>query len=237
MGLSRGSYLALLSHSGSRGSGAEVASHYSKLARRLHPELPRDLAELAWLGLDTDEGQEYWAAMELMGRYAAANHALIHQYVARALGVEVRLDIENHHNFAWGETHRLADGTDREVIVHRKGATPAGAGVMGIIPGSMASPGYVVRGKGSAASLLSASHGAGRRMSRTHARKSFSWSDAQTVLRDRQVTLLSAGLDEVPMAYKDIDAVMAAQHDLVDVLARFDPRIVKMAPSGERPED
>jgi len=237
VGLSPGTYLALLSHSGSRGSGAAVAAHYSKLARRLHPELPPPLAELAWLDLDTEPGQEYWAAMELMGRYAAANHALIHQYVARALGVEVRLDVENHHNFAWRELQQLPDGTEREVIVHRKGATPAGEGVVGIIPGSMASPGYVVRGKGSSASLLSASHGAGRRMSRTQARKTLSWAEAQALLRERQVTLLSAGLDEVPMVYKDIDEVMAAQQDLVEVLARFDPRLVKMAPSGEPPED
>jgi tRNA-splicing ligase RtcB (3'-phosphate/5'-hydroxy nucleic acid ligase) len=237
VGLPSGTYLALLSHSGSRGSGAEVAAHYSKLARRLHPELPRQLAELSWLDLDTEAGQQYWAAMELMGRYAAANHALIHKYVARALGVEVRLDIENHHNFAWRETHRLPGGTEREVIVHRKGATPAGKDVLGIIPGSMATPGYVVRGRGSTASLLSASHGAGRRMSRTQARRTLSWADAQAMLRARDVTLLSAGLDEVPMVYKDIDEVMAAQQDLVEVLARFDPRIVKMAPSGERPED
>jgi tRNA-splicing ligase RtcB len=237
VGLPRGQYLALLSHSGSRGSGAHIASHYSKLARQLHPELPQELAQLAWLDLATAAGQEYWAAMELMGRYAAANHALIHAYVARALGVEVRLDIENHHNFAWRETHRLPDGTTREVIVHRKGATPASAGVLGIIPGSMATPGYVVRGRGSEASLKSAAHGAGRKMSRTRAKGTLSWADAQAYLRARQVTLLSAGLDEVPMAYKDIDDVMAAQRDLVEVLARFDPRLVKMAPSGEPPED
>jgi tRNA-splicing ligase RtcB len=123
------------------------------------------------------------------------------------------------------------------VIVHRKGATPAGAGVLGIIPGSMGAPGYVVRGKGSAASLGSASHGAGRRMSRTKARELFTWEMAQAVLKARGVTLLSAGLDEVPMAYKDIDEVMAAQQDLVEPLARFEPRLVKMAPSGEPPED
>lgn len=237
VGLPEGRYLALLSHSGSRGSGAEIASHYSKLARRRHPELPQELAQLAWLDLATEEGQEYWAAMELMGKYAAANHACIHRHVAQALGVEVRLDLENHHNFAWRETHRLPDGTTREVIVHRKGATPAGKGVLGIIPGSMATPGYVVRGKGSTASLLSASHGAGRRMSRTRARSQLSWAEAKAFLRERNVTLLSAGLDEVPMAYKDIDEVMAAQADLVEVVARFDPRLVKMAPAGERPED
>jgi tRNA-splicing ligase RtcB len=236
-GLAPGKYLALLSHSGSRGTGAQVADRYSRLARELHPELPKELSHLAWLDLANEPGQEYWAAMELMGRYAAANHALIHAHVARALGATVMLDIENHHNFAWRERHRLADGTDADVIVHRKGATPAGRGVLGIIPGSMATPGYVVAGKGVAASLNSASHGAGRRMSRTKAKEMFTWDDAQRLLRERGVTLLSAGLDEVPMAYKDIDQVMASQEDLVATLARFDPRLVKMAPSGEPPED
>jgi tRNA-splicing ligase RtcB len=237
VGLARGEYLALLSHSGSRGTGAQIAQRYSALARERHRELPQELSHLAWLDLSTEVGQEYWAAMELMGRYAAANHALIHAHVARALGVEVRLDIENHHNFAWRERHRLADGSDADVIVHRKGATPAGAGVLGVIPGSMGTPGYVVRGKGVAASLMSASHGAGRRMSRTKAKQMFTWETAQRFLRERGVTLLSAGLDEVPMAYKDIDEVMAAQRDLVEPLARFEPRLVKMAPSGEPPED
>ena len=237
VGLSRGTYLALLSHSGSRGTGAQVAQHYSRLARDLHPELPRELSHLAWLDLATEAGQEYWAAMELMGKYAAANHELIHRHMAKALGVGVLLDIENHHNFAWRERHRLPDGSESEVIVHRKGATPAGAGVLGIIPGSMGTPGYVVRGKGVASSLNSASHGAGRRMSRTKAKELFNWDVAQKFLRERGVTLLSAGLDEVPMAYKDIDEVMAAQQDLVEPLARFEPRLVKMAPSGEPPED
>jgi tRNA-splicing ligase RtcB len=175
--------------------------------------------------------------MELMGRYAAANHALIHKHVTRALGVDVRLDVENHHNFAWRERHTLPDGSEAEVIVHRKGATPAGRGVLGIIPGSMATPGYVVRGLGVAAALNSAAHGAGRRMSRTQAKKMFTWNDAQRVLHARGVKLLSAGLDEVPMAYKDIDEVMREQQDLVEPLARFEPRLVKMAPGGERPED
>jgi len=237
VGLPRGEYLALLSHSGSRGTGNAVAQHYSRAATRRHPELPRELAHLAWLDLDSGEGQEYWAAMELMGRYAAANHELIHRHVARALGSAVLLDIENHHNFAWRERHALPGLGERDVIVHRKGATPAGVGTLGIIPGSMAAPGWVVRGTGSEASLRSASHGAGRRMSRTRAKEQFTWADAHRVLRERGVTLLSAGLDEVPMAYKDIDEVMAAQRDLVVALARFDPRLVKMAPAGERPED
>jgi tRNA-splicing ligase RtcB len=227
-----GEYLALLSHSGSRGAGAQVASHYSKLARDLHPELPGELKYLAWLDLDSQPGQEYFAAMNLMGDYAAANHAIIHRKVAKHIGAKVIAGIENHHNFAWKETHG-----GREVIVHRKGATPAQAGVMGVIPGSMAAPGFVVRGRGVAESLESASHGAGRRMSRTAATNQFRWSQIKPLLEQAGVQLLSAGIDENPLAYKDINEVMSQQRDLVDVIARFDPRIVRMADAGERPED
>ena len=236
LGLPPGEHLALLTHSGSRGTGAQVCQHYSRIAMNRHTELPKELKHLSWLSLDEEAGQEYWAAMKLMGHYAAANHALIHKYIARALGAHVVLDIENHHNFAWKERH-VINGEQREVIVHRKGATPAGAGVLGIIPGSMASPGFVVRGKGQTQSLHSASHGAGRVMSRTKALQSFTWNAVKKQLADRGVTLLSAGLDEVPGVYKDIETVMAAQTDLVDVLGRFDPKLVKMCPSGERPED
>jgi len=232
LALEPGRYLALLSHSGSRGTGASVCDHYSKLAMGRHKELPRPMRHLGWLDLDTHEGQEYWAAMELMGKYAAANHACIHREIARHLGVSVLLDIENHHNFAWKEMH---DG--EEVIVHRKGATPAGDGVIGIIPGSMATPGFVVRGRGNEEALNSAAHGAGRVMSRKQAKKTLSWDEANAWLKKSRVTLMSAGLDEVPMVYKNINEVMSAQSDLVDVLARFHPRLVKMAPAGERPED
>ena len=235
-GLPPGEYLALLSHSGSRGTGAAVCDFYSKLAAKKHQDLPRELQRLAWLNLSEADGQEYWAAMELMGQYAAANHAVIHRHIARNLGAEVLLDLENHHNFAWKETH-LIDGKPEEVVVHRKGATPAGKGVLGIIPGSMASPGFIVRGKGNPASLHSASHGAGRVMSRTKANQTFNWKEVNQFLRDRNVTLISAGLDEVPMVYKDIHTVMSAQSDLVEVLGQFDPKLVKMAPHGERAED
>jgi len=232
LGLKAGVYCALLSHSGSRGTGGKIATHFSKLAMDLHPELPRELMQLAWLDLDSDAGREYWQAMELMGRYAAANHYLIHRDVAKFLGVNVLLDIENHHNFAWKESH-----FGQDVIVHRKGATPAGPGAVGIIPGSMATPGYVVRGKGVPESMNSASHGAGRRMSRTATRNTFTWNEGKKFLAEHDVVLISAGLDEVPMGYKDIELVMAAQSDLVEIIARFDPKLVKMAPEGEQAED
>ena len=146
------------------------------------------------------------------------------------------LDLENHHNFAWKERH-VIHGVEKEVIVHRKGATPAGEGVLGIIPGSMASPGFIVSGKGNPESLNSASHGAGRVMSRTQANKTFEWKKVNAFLREKGVTLISAGLDEVPMVYKNIHEVMAAQKDLVTILGQFDPKLVKMAPHGERAED
>jgi tRNA-splicing ligase RtcB (3'-phosphate/5'-hydroxy nucleic acid ligase) len=234
-GLEPGQYVALLSHSGSRGTGAQVCQHYSRIAAERHPKLPKELKHLAWLSLDEAAGQEYWAAMNLMGRYAAANHAIIHHHIARKLGALVVLDIENHHNFAWKERH-IVGGVERDVIVHRKGATPAGAGILGIIPGSMAAPGFVVRGRGVSESLHSAAHGAGRAISRTKAFESFSWSAVKKLLAERDVILLSGGLDEVPGVYKDIAKVMAAQTDLVEVLGRFDPRLVKMCPSGERAE-
>ena len=238
--LEPGTYVALLSHSGSRGTGAAVCDHYSKLAfGRCRGSLPDELLRLAWLALDSQEGQEYWNAMELMGKYAAANHSCIHKRIAENLGVPqsgMLLDLENHHNFAWKEKH-IIGGVEREVVVHRKGATPAGQGVLGIIPGSMASPGFLVSGKGNPESLDSASHGAGRAMSRKAANEKFNWKDVNRFLKQQGVTLISAGLDEVPMAYKNIRDVMKAQSDLVTVLGEFMPKLVKMAPSGERPED
>lgn len=229
-----GEYIALLSHSGSRGAGAKVCQHYSRIAMDRRYDLPKEMKHLAWLTFEEEVGQEYWAAMNLMGRYAAANHALIHKHIAKKVGVPqsgIMLDIENHHNFAWKETH-VVNGAEREVIVHRKGATPAGAGVLGVIPGSMATPGYVVRGKGNPESLHSASHGAGRVMSRSAAKQSFAWGNVKKQLAAAGVELLSAGIDEVPGVYKDIHTVMAAQTDLVEVLGEFRPRIVKMCPSG-----
>lgn len=219
-----GTYLALLSHSGSRGVGYQIANHYSQLAMDLRPHLPSDIQKLAWLDMDSDAGQEYWLAMSLAGDFAAANHAVIHQRITDATGFSVLGSIENHHNFAWKEQVK-----DKELIVHRKGATPAGEGVFGIIPGSMGDPGYVVRGKGNVASINSAAHGAGRKMSRRAAKKSTSRGELLSYLKPRKIELLGGGLDESPHAYKSIQRVMEAQKDLVDVVGEFMPRIVRMA--------
>jgi tRNA-splicing ligase RtcB (3'-phosphate/5'-hydroxy nucleic acid ligase) len=223
---------ALLSHSGSRGLGAEIARHYTKVAKQVCM-LPGDASSLAWLDLDTEAGQEYWLAMNLAGEYASANHHQIHERIGAALGERALLMVENHHNFAWKET--LGDGT--EVIVHRKGATPAGMGVLGIIPGSMTAPGFIVKGKGSAESLNSASHGAGRLMSRTAAKQSITNKMVRQELEKHGVDLLGGGLDEAPMAYKDIRKVMHEQDELVDVLGTFVPKIVRMCGDDSPAED
>ncbi len=227
-GLGTGDYIALLTHSGSRGTGAAIARHFSDLAMKQHPNLPKELKHLAWLPMDSEEGQVYFQAMTLMGHYSAACHDIIHRDMFAALGETPAATVENHHNFAFKETIGL-----RPAIVHRKGAVPAAKGVVGIIPGSMADPGYVVRGKGCEDALQSAAHGAGRVMSRTAAFKQFSAKDLTRVLAEKGVTLISAGLDEIPMAYKDIDQVMSQQKGLVETVATFQPRLVKMAP-GQR---
>jgi tRNA-splicing ligase RtcB len=224
-GLESGIYLALLSHSGSRGVGAKIADRFSKIAMEKHPDLDKSVKHLAWLPLNSEDGQEYWLSMELAGKFASANHYIIHQRVAKAVGLKEVAVVENHHNFAWKEI--FADG--REVIVHRKGATPAGENVLGVIPGSMGDAGYVVRGKGVSSSLSSASHGAGRRMSRTVTINSISRSARDEYLKERGVTLLGGGIDESPQAYKQIDEVIAAQSDLVEIIGKFTPKIVRMA--------
>jgi tRNA-splicing ligase RtcB len=222
-GITVGKYIALLSHSGSRGPGAKTCNKYTKHAKWQNPA-----GELSWLGMDTDLGREYWAAMQLMGEFAAANHECIHKKVLALAGLESCGVIENHHNFAWEENG---------LIVHRKGATPAQEGVLGIIPGSMASPAYIVVGKGNEASINSASHGAGRRMSRKQCKRELDWGEARADLKEKGIWLLDAGLDEMMGAYKDIDAVMSHQRDLVDTIGEFHPKIVLMCGDGSRPED
>jgi tRNA-splicing ligase RtcB (3'-phosphate/5'-hydroxy nucleic acid ligase) len=228
LNIPKGKYVALLTHSGSRGFGATVAGHYTKMAKDLC-KLPEVARNLAYLDLNSDAGQEYWIAMNLAGDYASACHEIIHIKMQKALGTTILAKVENHHNFAWKEKWN-----GEEVIVHRKGATPAGKGVMGIIPGSMTAPGFLVRGKGEENAINSASHGAGRQMSRTKAIQNITKIEMQTILKDHGVTLIGAGLDEAPMAYKDIHQVMEAQKDLVDVVAKFSPKLVRMADDGSR---
>ncbi len=221
-GLTPGDYLGLLSHSGSRGLGANVAKTYTYLATKQCP-LPKNVQHLAWLDLNTHDGQEYWLAMNLAGDYAKACHDNIHYRIGKLLGSKAIVKIENHHNFAWKET---VNG--KACIVHRKGATPAQKGALGIIPGSMTAPGYIVRGLGNPESLNSASHGAGRLFSRRKCKEQFTQSEIKKQLKANGVSLIGGGIDEAPMAYKDIKQVMNNQQELVEVLGTFTPKIVRM---------
>ncbi|WP_430906037.1 RtcB family protein [Maribacter sp. 2-571] len=221
-GLKSGEYLGLLSHSGSRGLGANIAKQYTYLATKQCP-LPKHVQHLAWLDLNTHDGQEYWLAMRLAGDYATACHDDIHTRLAKLLGAKPIVKIRNHHNFAWKQ-----EVNGEECIVHRKGATPAAKGELGIIPGSMTAPGYIVKGLGNAASLQSASHGAGRLFSRRKCKETFTQNEIKKQLNANEVTLIGGGIDEAPMAYKNIEKVMANQQELVEVLGTFTPKIVRM---------
>jgi len=222
LGVDAGNYVGLLSHSGSRALGANIANHYTKIAiSKRH--LPQEAKNLAWLTLDEEAGIEYWIAMNLAGDYASACHHIIHAKIAKQLGRRPLKMVENHHNFAWKEKW---EGQD--VIVHRKGATPAGKDVLGIIPGSMTADGFIVKGRGEAAAVNSASHGAGRKMSRSRAIASVTDKQFKDELKKFGIKLLGGGLDESPFAYKDIHEVMQSQKALVDVVGKFTPKIVKM---------
>ncbi|HEX6847982.1 MAG TPA: RtcB family protein [Chitinophagaceae bacterium] len=223
LGVEPGNYIGLLSHSGSRALGANIANHYTKIAISKR-RLPQDAKNLAWLTLDEEEGIEYWNAMNLAGDYASACHHVIHEKISKQLGRKPVKMVENHHNFAWKEKWE-----GKDVIVHRKGATPAGKDVLGIIPGSMTAPGFIVKGKGEEASVNSASHGAGRKMSRTKAMESVTDKQFKDEVAKHGIKLLGGGKDESPFAYKDIEVVMQSQKALVDVIGKFTPKIVKMS--------
>ncbi len=230
LGLPAGKHLALLSHSGSRGLGAEIARRYSDIARE-QCRLPREAGHFAWLDMESEAGQAYWMSMNLAGDYARACHERIHLNLSKALGLKILATVDNHHNFAWKEM--ISDSRNglivaREAIVHRKGATPAHAGEAGIIPGSMTTPGYLVQGRGVAESLNSASHGAGRAMSRQKAKESFTQSALKKMLSAEGVHLIGGTVEEAPLAYKNIERVMDSQKELVDIHGRFMPRIVRM---------
>lgn len=220
--LQAGSYVGLLSHSGSRGLGAKIAEYFTRLAVSVC-QLPREVSQLAWLDLDSDPGIDYWNSMQLAGDYAEACHEQIHKNLMNTLGLKPLKHIANHHNFAWKES------INGEVyIVHRKGATPATEGVYGIIPGSMTSPAFIVSGKGNPGSLNSASHGAGRHMSRNKAKLSITNAALKKLVANEGVTLIGGSVEESPNVYKNIHKVMNAQSRLVNIEGTFNPKIVRM---------
>jgi len=221
--LNEGKYVGLLAHSGSRGLGAAIAGHYTQIAKQ-QCKLPNGAQHLAWLDLNSEAGQEYWLAMNLAGDYAKSCHDIIHYRLSKALGIMPINLIENHHNFAWKESIN-----DQELIVHRKGATPTAKGQLGIIPANMVDPGYIVSGRGNKTALNSASHGAGRRLSRKKAKDSYTGSELKKILKQQKITLIGGGTEEAPMAYKNLEEVMASQHDLINIEGKFYPQIVRMA--------
>jgi len=213
-------FVALMSHSGSRYAGKALGDHYAKIAEirtRVIGNIPKFYE---WLDLDTEEGQEYYEAMSLMGEYAQANHKLIHDHFLRNSGLDELVRFENHHNFAW----KTSDGN----VIHRKGATPAEAGTIGIIPGSSGTAAYLVEGLGNPDSVYSSSHGAGRIHSRTAAKAAYNADKVNAAYAEHDVLVHGVAKDENPYAYKDIHRVMELQRDLVKPLAVMYPKIVVM---------
>lgn len=213
-------------HSGSRGIGNILATRHINKAKRLAKDLFERLEDpaLASFVEGTPEFETYIADMlwsqdyALMNREQMMDRTLREVFTFVGKGRETQR-INCHHNFTQRETH-VVGGVSREMWITRKGAIKAGTSDLGVIPGSMGTRSYIVRGKGSAESWCSCSHGAGRRFSRTEAKRRFTEKDlakqmaGKVWLKDKA----SALLDEIPSAYKDIDQVMADQADLVDVL-------------------
>lgn len=213
----------IMLHSGSRNVGNTIGQCAITMAKEVAQRVDRTLPhrDLAWLDEGTPEFDAYVEGLGWAQEYAALNRdlmlELVHRAMARSLGREVKLEGEVtncHHNYARVEEH-----FGERVWVTRKGAVSARAGEMGIIPGSMGAKSFIVRGKGNASSYCSCSHGAGRAMSRTQARKAFDRGDLARQTEGVECRKDEGVLDEIPSAYKNIDAVMAAQTDLVDVVA------------------
>ena len=208
-------------HSGSRGIGNLIGQTFIELARkdmrRHFINLPD--RDLAYLVEGTQHFDDYVEAMEWAQDYAAENRRSMMDAVLRVLREEVRtfalgeVAVNCHHNYTARERH-----FDEDVLVTRKGAVRAGRGELGIIPGSMGARSFIVRGLGNAESFESCSHGAGRRMSRTEARKRFTVADHEAATAGVECRKDVEVIDETPAAYKDIDAVMEAQRDLVEIV-------------------
>ena len=208
-------------HSGSRGVGNQLATRHIEKARGMARalELALEDPDLAWFTQGTPEFAHYVDDLLWAQHYAAGNRAQMMDAALDAFfafvgaGAEVQR-VNCHHNFTQVERHY-----DRDLWITRKGAIKAGPGDWGVIPGSMGTRSYIVRGRGEPRSYMSCSHGAGRRLSRAKARKTFSVRDMAEQMAGKvwQADQAEALLDEIPSCYKDIDQVMADQHDLVEV--------------------
>jgi tRNA-splicing ligase RtcB len=234
--------LWLMIHSGSRNLGYRIAEHYHKLALRLNEQQGVALPDpqLAYLRAESAAGQAYIRDMNFALDYARENRRRIMAAFQRALAglvkdVQFRREVNIHHNYAARERH-----FDRDVWIHRKGATSAKPGETGIIPGSMGTPSYIVAGLGNPESFMSCSHGAGRIMGRQQACRTLSkeacdqamagivfagWKPLKAKFGRREAKAGSGlyDLEEAPLAYKDIEAVIAAQQDLVQTVVKLRP--------------
>ncbi|MCA9836813.1 MAG: RtcB family protein [Trueperaceae bacterium] len=213
--------VCLMTHSGSRGTGHKLATLFVKRAETYTKHVARGIPKgYEWLSLEEDAGKEYWLSMELMGDYAKANHDLIHEHFASAAGLQIKETVWNRHNYAWLEG---------DEVIHRKGATPAEVGRLGIIPGTSGTASYLVRGLGNEASLHSSSHGAGRWVSRTQAKKDHDEGAFQRHMKTSDILHFGLSPDETYQAYKDIEMVMDLQEDvLIKRIAKLTPRVVIM---------
>lgn len=215
----------LMVHSGSRNIGLKVANYYNDLAKKVNEKskvVPKEY-NLAVLFLDTNEGQEYYQAMNFCLQFAKANResiaAKFYRIFAEVTGSrKTKQTIDIHHNYAAREKH-----FGQNVIVHRKGATSAREGELGIIPGSMGTPSYIVVGLGNQESFMSCSHGAGRLMSRKKVNEVISEEMANQAMEGIVFGEWQGDYSESPLAYKDIEEVMANQLDLVKQLIRLKP--------------
>jgi len=226
-------HIWIMIHSGSRNLGKQVADHYNKLAISLnekwHSEVPTKW-ELAFLPIESEEGQAYLREMNYAVEFALANRRLMMDRAKEIFSsqwfgkIEFDEMINIAHNYASLENH-----FGENVWVHRKGATLAREGTIGIIPGSQGTKSYIVKGKGNKDSFESCSHGAGRKMGRKEAQRTLKVEDEVKRLNDMGVIHSIRGvndLDEAPSAYKDIDIVMDNQKDLVDILVELTPLAV-----------
>lgn len=220
-------FLWFMIHSGSRNIGKKVADHYNAIAEKLnaawHVGIPPS-AKLAFLPVESKEGSEYLESMRFCTDFALENRRVMMMRAVGALDARVgacHVDaamIYAHHNYAVQEHH-----FGKNVWVHRKGAICAREGMLGIIPGSMGTSSYIVRGLGNEQSFTSASHGAGRTMSRSMANQTFTEDDATAAMGSVIFDGWHGDVSESPLAYKDIDEVMANQTDLVEIVTRLTP--------------
>jgi tRNA-splicing ligase RtcB (3'-phosphate/5'-hydroxy nucleic acid ligase) len=211
----------LMLHSGSRGIGAALAEHHMEVARRLNHNQALEDPDLAVFLAGTPTFEAYRRDLYWAQAYARLNRRLMLHLLEQVMRrfwprMSLALVISCHHNYVAEEVH-FGD----ELLVTRKGAIRSGRGELGIIPGSMGAKSYIVRGLGNAASFESASHGAGRRMSRTEARGRFSVADLRQQTEGVECRKDHGVLDEAPKAYKNIDKVMEQQRDLVEVVAEL----------------